>query len=102
MKPIFFSLGQFHLYSFGVMVALGVIVALFLMFRRARGREFPQVNDIYDMVFITVTMGFVGARVSYVIQNLAWYLEHPFKIFALWEGGLIFYGGLAVAVFSLY
>ena len=94
MKPILFSIGNFHLYSFGLMVALGVLVSIFLMERRAARFGFPSQEMILDFVFVAVASGFLGARIDYVFQNFSYYSQHPLEVFAFWEGGLIFYGGL--------
>lgn len=101
MKPILFSFGSFHLYSFGLMVALGVTLSLFLMQRQIRF-GFPSREEAYDLVFVTAFTGFLGARLNYVIQNAAWYWSHPLKIFAIWEGGLIFYGGVIGSLAGLW
>ena len=102
MHPILFSIGSLHLYSFGVMVALGTFVSLFLMSRRARRDGFPEPNDVLDLVFVTLASGFLGSRLHYVLQNAGWYRVHPLMIFALWEGGLIFYGGMVTALIALF
>jgi phosphatidylglycerol:prolipoprotein diacylglycerol transferase len=94
MKPILFSLGPLPIYSFGVLVALGVLAFLYFGVRRARRDGFPQVNDVYDAAFVILLTGFLGARIFYVIQYWDLYLQNPGNIFALWEGGLIFYGGV--------
>ena len=94
MRPILFSFGLFHFYSFGILVALGVVISLYLMTERARRDGFPAGNQVGDLLFIVVAAGLVGARIHYAIQNADWYLAHPLSIFALWEGGLIFYGGM--------
>jgi len=94
MKPILLSLGHFHLYSYGLMVAAGVLIALLLMLRRARQDGFPSVNDVYDLVFVTLLSGFLGARIFYVGQNFSWYAQHPGKILAFWEGGAYFLWGI--------
>lgn len=101
MKPILFSIGNFHLYSFGLMVALGVMVSIFLMERRAARFGFPTHEMVLDFVFVSVVFGFLGARIDYLLQNAAYYLEHPLEVFAFWEGGLIFYGGVVGAFFGL-
>lgn len=98
MKPILFSFGAIHLYTYGLCIALGVLLSLFLMKRRALKQGFPGPEEVFDMAFAVLVWGFVGARIFYVIQNLSFYAAHPLKIFAVWEGGLIFYGG-AIAAF---
>ncbi len=102
MKPILFHIGSLPLYSFGLMVALGVMCSLWLMSLRARKTGFPEGDGAFDMVFVVVISGFLGARLYYIIQNMEWYFRHPIKIFALWEGGLIFYGGLIASFFGLW
>ncbi len=98
MMPVIFSIGPLHFYSFGLMVAAGVLISLLLMERRAKLDGFPKAQDASDLVFATLALGFIGSRLAYVFQEWRWYLDHPLKLFAVWEGGLIFYGG-AVTVF---
>ncbi len=97
MKPVLFSFGAIHLYSYGLSIALGVLLALFLMNRRALRTGFPKPDEVFDMAFTILVWGFAGARLFYVIQNLSYYAAEPLKIFAVWEGGLIFYGGAIMA-----
>ena len=103
MKPILFHIGPLAVYSFGVMIALGVFLSLFLMGRKSRRTGFPASPEAAaDLVFITVFSGFLGGRLFYVFENADYYLNHPLKFFALWEGGLIFYGGVAGALLGLF
>lgn len=94
MRPFLFSLGPFHLYSFGAAVALGVMTSLFLMTRASKKENFLSSNEIFDLVFITVLSGFFSARLYFVLQNWEEYKTQAWQIFAIWEGGLIFYGGV--------
>lgn len=101
MKPVLFSFGAIHLYSYGLSIALGVLLSLFLMKRRAMKEGFPGPEEVLDMAFAVLVWGFLGARIFYVLQNLSYYLAEPLKIFAVWEGGLIFYGGAITAFLRL-
>ncbi len=101
MRPVLFHIGPLPLYSFGFVISLGLILALYLMSRRSKRTGFPLNDDASDLVFITVAAGFLGARIQYIFQNADWYLEHPLKIFAIWEGGLIFYGGMISSLIVL-
>ncbi len=102
MKPILFSIGHFHLYSFGLMTALGVMICVLLMERRAARFGFPSKERVLDFIFVSVAFGFIGARINYVFQNAAYYSAHFLEIFAVWEGGLIFYGGVVGAFSALF
>ena len=101
MRPILFSFGPMHLYSYGLSIALGVLLALFLMKQRALKTGFPKPDEVFDMAFTVLVWGFIGARLFYVIQNFSYYAGEPLKIFAVWEGGLIFYGGAIAAFFGV-
>jgi phosphatidylglycerol:prolipoprotein diacylglycerol transferase len=98
MNPVLFSFGPVHLYSYGLSIALGVLLSLFLMRRRARKEGFPGEDDVLDISFSVLVWGFIGARLFYVIQNFSYYVTEPFRIFAVWEGGLIVYGGLIMGL----
>lgn len=101
MKPILLSFGPIHLYSYGLMLVIGVMLSLFLMEREISRNNLWSKNALYDMVFTCVVSGLAGARIYYAIQNISWYSEHPLSIFAVWEGGLIFYGGLIGSTLAL-
>ncbi len=101
MIPILFEAGPFHLYTYGLTIALGVALALVLMQRTAVRDGFTN-EQVYDFVFISVLAGFSGARLFYAAQHFSEFRGNPLEIFALWRGGLIFYGGLAAGFFMLW
>ena len=102
MRPILFSFGGIHLYSYGFCIALGVLLSIFLMKRRAAKEGFPGSEEMLDMSFVVLVWGFLGARIFYAVQNFSYYAAEPFKFFAVWEGGLIFYGGAISAFLGLW
>ncbi|HQB11715.1 MAG TPA: prolipoprotein diacylglyceryl transferase [Candidatus Omnitrophota bacterium] len=93
MIPVIVSLGPLKLYSYGLLFAVGMVVSLILMRRRAVKEGFPAPDDCSDMMLVLLVWGVVGARLFYVLQNLSYYASDPLRVFAIWEGGLIFYGG---------
>ncbi len=103
MRPILFHLGPLPVFSFGTLIALGVFLSLFLMSRKSRRTGFPASSEIAaDLVFAAVFSGFIGGRLFYIFENAAYYTQSPLKVFTLWEGGLIFYGGVAGALLGLF
>ncbi len=97
MTPVLWTFGPFHLYSYGLSIAIGVLTALFLMTRRSAKEEFLGPDILFDMTSTVLIWGFAGARLFFVAQNFSYYRSEPLKIFAVWEGGLIFYGGALLA-----
>ncbi len=57
-----------------------------------------------ESMFLYITIGIVvGARLGHCIfYDPAYYLAHPMKIFAVWEGGLASHGGGSGVIFALY
>jgi phosphatidylglycerol:prolipoprotein diacylglycerol transferase len=72
------------------------------MERRAKIEGFPGIDQVFDLTFSALIWGFLGARLFYVIQNISYYLTEPVKVLAVWEGGLIFYGGAIFSVFGFW
>ena len=105
MHPIALNLGRFALHSYGIMLALGFMLGLWNASRRARRAGLPAeaVMDAGPWLILGIV---AGARALYVATN--WRKQFAegslLDIFAVWQGGLVFYGGLAGAVltFVLY
>jgi phosphatidylglycerol:prolipoprotein diacylglycerol transferase len=91
------QLGPFTLHTYGVFVALGFLAAILLISRGAR-REGLPVEAVLDLGFVAVLAAIVGSRLLYVLFNLSEYLADPLRAFKIWEGGLVFHGGLLLAV----
>ena len=97
MHPILLEFGPIRLFTYGFFLALAFLSAIFIGSREAKRLGLP-VEKFYDLCFYAVVGALVGSRLLYVILDPRPFLEHPLKIFALWEGGLDFQGGLFLAL----
>jgi len=102
MRPILFSFGGIHLYSYGFCIALGVLLSIFLMKRRAAKEGSPGPRKCSICLLWSWCGDFSEPRIFYAVQNFSYYAAEPFKFFAVWEGGLIFYGGAISAFLGLW
>lgn len=97
MFPVLLRLGPLTLHTYGFFVAAGFLAALswcsYLAARRGIAAEVFQ-----DLFFYVVFSALLGARLFYVLLNLTYFAQAPLKIFYIWQGGLVFYGGFIVAV----
>jgi prolipoprotein diacylglyceryl transferase len=87
-------LGPVQLHYYGLMIALGVIAAVWLARRRwaSRGHDPDQ---ILDLAFWTVPGGLIGARIYSVATDFnRLYADHPGDIIKVWKGGLGIPGGI--------
>lgn len=97
MFPVVFRFGPFTLHTYGVLVASGFLLGLFLAVRQAKRQGIPA-ERIMDIGFYVLLAAIAGSRLFFVFQNIDHYLRHPLDILKVWEGGLVFYGGLLLAV----
>ena len=97
MHPVLFHLGKWTLYSYGFMIAVGILVGLFLARRQAALEGIDQ-DKIIDIVFYILVAALIGARLLFVLMNFGEYAAHPLDIVKIWQGGLVFYGGLVPGV----
>ncbi len=97
MHPVLFSLGPFTLHTYGLFVASAFFAAIFLSLHGAR-KEGLDPDRMLDLAFYVTLSAILGARLLFVIVEYPYFLENPIRIFKIWEGGLVFYGGLILAV----
>ncbi len=93
-------IGPLRLTLYGMLIATGVLVAMTMTRRRyaAKGGD-PELAD--RVAFRTVVLGFVGARLAYVLPRLDRFAEDPLSVFAIWEGGLALFGGMTAGIISV-
>ncbi len=99
MHPVLFHCGPIVIYTYGLFVALGFAVALWLMGREAHRQGFDG-RQIQDLGFLIVAAALVGSRLFYVLVEWEYFAENPLQVFAIWKGGLVFYGGLVCAAIA--
>lgn len=81
------------IYSYGLMLAIAVVVCTFMLVRDAR-RKNISADIIFDLVFWVIVGGILGARFFYVLLNHSFFIENPHEIIMIQNGGLAWQGGL--------
>ncbi len=97
MYPVLIRLGPVTIHSYGVLIATGFLVALLLAVSQA-GKRGISFERIVDQAFYTLLAGLVGSRLFYVATNWSYFAGNPLDIVKIWEGGLVFYGGVLLAL----
>ncbi|MFZ2540331.1 MAG: prolipoprotein diacylglyceryl transferase [Gallionella sp.] len=94
--PVAIHLGPFAIHWYGLMYLAGFITFLWLGRIRIARLSNTQFNAklLDDLLFYGVLGVIVGGRLGEVLfYNPSYYFSHPFKILAVWEGGMSFHGG---------
>jgi len=97
MYPILVKFGEFTVHTYGVLLAAGFLLALWVALREAR-RQGIDSNIVSDLAFYVLIAALVGSRVFYVLNNWHEFQDQPIDVLRFWRGGLVFYGGFLCAV----
>jgi len=102
--PRSFEIGPLTIYFYGVIIAVGLLLAAFYGMKRSKQFGLKQ-DDILDGVLCIVPFAVICARAYYCIFSWQEYAADPIKVLYIWEGGLAIYGGvigaaLGIVVFS--
>ena len=93
MYPDLLNLGFLHLRTYGACMATGFLLC-WLLVERLSGRK-----DLSNLLVSLMVAGVVGSRAAYVVEHwTAEFASDPLKVVRVDQGGLMFYGGLILAV----
>ena len=107
-NPVALQLGPLAIHWYGLMYMAGFLTFLWLGRKRIVTLGNPQLTNklLDDLLFYGVLGVILGGRLGEVLfYNPGYYFANPFKILAVWEGGMSFHGGflgvlVAMAIFA--
>jgi len=88
MYPVLFSIGGFEITSFGVMVAFGALVGLWVFRRELARAGLP--DEAADAAVVGLIGGLVGAKLLYAFEHM---YEEPFLSLVMSRAGMSWFGG---------
>lgn len=95
-----FNLFGKDVYWYGIIIALGFVLAVVYATRRAK--QFGLTEDrILDMLFVAVPASIICARLYYCVFYWERYADDPISVLYIWEGGIAIYGAVIGAVVSV-
>lgn len=102
MHPILFQLGSVTIYTYGVLVAAGVLVGLWYL-RRQAPRAGLNPRQAWDTGIYAIFAALAVAKIWYVFGDWSYYSAHPRDILsaATIQSGGTFYGGVIGAVLTI-
>lgn len=98
ISPVLFHVGPFAIHWYGLMYIVGIMVGLRVTLPYLERFGISQ-EQSYRIFWPTLVACLIGGRLYYVVQSdLGWFLRHPTRILATWEGGMAFYGAVFLGV----
>jgi len=94
---VLLRLGPLTIHTYGFFVAVGFLIALALAVRQAKKEDISP-DKILDLGFYILLAALIGSRLFFILINFGHYIQNPLDVFKIWEGGLVFYGGVLLAI----
>ena len=102
VDPVLFSIGSLSVRWYGLLWALGFFIGYFVM-RRIYRREHMSDDAMDKLLIYMLVSTVIGARIGHCLfYEPEYYLSHPLKMLAIWEGGLASHGGAIGILIGLY
>jgi phosphatidylglycerol:prolipoprotein diacylglycerol transferase len=95
IDPVLVTIGGLKIHWYGIMIAIGLYVAIQVALREATRRGISR-DQLMNVALVAAVLGIIGGRLYYVVQNNpSFYVHHPAEIIAVWQGGMAFFGAMA-------
>ena len=101
IDPVAFDIFGWPIRWYGIFIGAAILLALTFASRDFRRKGWDE-EFILDAAVWTILIGFIGARVYYVLFELDYYLQNPGEIIQIWNGGIAIYGGVIAGGLTLY
>lgn len=97
MHPVLFEVGGIPINTFGVMIAIGIMIANLIFRKRALIYGISS-EMAWDLGFWLIIFCTLGARITYIFLNLSYFIEHQNEFFTLRFEGLTSYGTIITGI----
>lgn len=98
---IAFNIGGWPVHWYGLIMGLCIMIA-YGVFSREGKRKGIDEETLFNILFWLVIIGYIGARLYYVLFRFEHYLANPAQILMIWQGGIAIYGGIIAGSLTLY
>ncbi|HEY4331019.1 MAG TPA: prolipoprotein diacylglyceryl transferase, partial [Ilumatobacteraceae bacterium] len=92
------SIGPLKIHAYGLMIALGVVAAVWLLGKRLEQARIGNADDANAIAVWSVIAGVIGSRLYHVATDWSAFEHHLSDIPKIWQGGLGIPGGLAFGI----
>ena len=110
IDPVALQIGPLAIHWYGLTYLAAFGLFMLLGIRRLRHEPFASITgpgawsrkDVEDILFLGVVGVVAGGRLGYCLfYKPGYYLTHPLEIFAVWQGGMSFHGGLLGVIVAM-
>ena len=101
--PVAIALGPLQIRWYSLAYIAGILFVMYWLKRSNKKDEFLSQKAYDDWIMWAVGSVLLGGRLGYVLfYNFSYFLQNPLEIFAFWNGGMSFHGGLLGCIIGSY
>ncbi|PLX42259.1 MAG: prolipoprotein diacylglyceryl transferase [Deltaproteobacteria bacterium] len=97
MLPTLFEYGPLVIYTYGTLILAAILSGWFIGLHLVKRSGINQ-SAFKAFALLTIISAILGARLFYVLLEWDTFLDDPALIFEIWQGGMVYYGGLLGAM----
>ena len=95
-----FTIGSFSIYFYGVILAVGLLLACIYGLRRKKQFGLTE-DDVLDGALWIIPFAFICARIYYCVFSWHEFKNDPISVLHIWKGGIAIYGGVIGAAIGI-
>ena len=100
-NPILLEIGIIRIYWYGFLIAIGAVFGFLVVLYLAKQYGIKK-EQIYNLTFYLIIFGLIGDRLYYVFYAWDYYVQNPWDIFKIWQGGLAIHGAMIAGLITIY
>lgn len=104
VSPIMFQIGPLAIRWYSMAYLIGILLGWWIISKRVKKYNINMSSaDVEDLIFYYTLGVILGGRLGYVLfYGDGRFLSNPLEIFAIWNGGMSFHGGIFGVIAALY
>ncbi|AFZ82859.1 phosphatidylglycerol:prolipoprotein diacylglycerol transferase [Candidatus Kinetoplastibacterium crithidii (ex Angomonas deanei ATCC 30255)] len=105
INPIALSIGNFHIYWYGIMYLIGLMLIYMVSLKNISRSEYTKITKkhLEEILYWGMMSAILGGRLGYAIFYKAdYFYDHLLELFYIRNGGMSFHGGLIGVIIFMY
>lgn len=100
MNRVALDFGFIQIYWYSICIVIGMILGMYIVYKEASRKHISE-NTMTNLIFYTVILAIIGARLYYVAFKWDYYSKNLIEILEIWNGGLAIHGAIILGGLSL-